>query len=179
VKLETFQADPTGTVLATIRPLYAEIYAEDPYGEGPADVDDFAETWPSRASQPGFRAVIAYTDTGTPIGFTFGHQLSPTTQWWNGLQHKPDPQPTTEWPGRTFAIIEMAVKATHRRAGIGEHLHTALLTDRTEQRATLLCRPEAKPAYAAYTNWGYQPIGNLQPFPHAPTYIAMLRPLPL
>ncbi|HCT75901.1 MAG TPA: hypothetical protein DGT23_04780 [Micromonosporaceae bacterium] len=112
-------------------------------------------------------------------GSPSAHQLTAGTHWWDGLL---DPVPdgtTQETPGRTFVVIEVAVRSAHRRRGVGKALHNDLLSGRDEQRVTLLCRPEATAARAAYAAWGYQDLGWLQPFPDAPIYIAMVRDLPL
>ena len=81
-------------------------------------------------------------------------------------------------PGRTFAVIELAVQDTFRRSGIGRELHTHLLAGLTEERATLLVRPDAIAARSAYLSWEYRPIGRLQPFANGPTYDAMIKELP-
>jgi ribosomal protein S18 acetylase RimI-like enzyme len=51
---------------------------------------------------------------------------------------------TAEWNGRTFAVIDLAVREDHRKRGIGRALLNSLLTDRPEQRATLTVQPDAK-----------------------------------
>jgi hypothetical protein len=53
----------------------------------------------------------------------------------------------------------------------------ALLAGRTEERATLLVRPENTPALTAYQSWGFTTIGQLQPFADSPVYDVMLRKL--
>lgn len=170
------EADADGELLRVVRPIYAEVYAEPPYCEGPAEVDDFAADWSNRVSQPGFRLVLAHA-SHEAIGFAFGFRLSPDTDWWDGLL---DPLPagqTREHDGRTFVIIELAARASYRRQGVGRALHRALLADRLEERVTLLARPEARPAQAAYASWGYRPLGRLRPALNAPVYIAMVRDL--
>jgi ribosomal protein S18 acetylase RimI-like enzyme len=77
----------------------------------------------------------------------------------------------------TFTIIEMAVRKPYRRQGIARQLHAALLADVRADRVTLLARPEAEPAQAAYRDWGYRTIGKVRPWPDAPAYDAMWRPL--
>jgi hypothetical protein len=56
-------------------------------------------------------------------------------------------------------------------------LHTHLLAGLTEERATLLVRPDAAAARSAYLSWSYRPIGRLQPFPDGPIYDAMMKDL--
>lgn len=162
--------------LPIVRDLYVTIYAEPPYCEGADDVRTFSNDWPRRVSAPAFRLVLA-THKLKPVGFAFGHQLTPTTPWWDGSTQPLSPDITTEWKGRTFAIIELAVLKEHRRHGIARALHDHLLSGRDEERVTLLVRPEAQPAKTAYKHWGYQELGDIRPFKNAPLYNIMLRPL--
>ncbi len=174
-----FTVHREGTALAefgSIRPVYASAYAEAPYNEGPNDVAEFGRGWPSRVIQPSFRLVVARLET-RPIGFTFGHQLTTTTRWWQGLLDEVDDDVTTEREGRTFAVIELAVERQLRKQGVGRELHSYLLAGLTEERVTLLVRPEAPAARCAYLSWAYQPIGRLQPFDDGPVYDAMIKTL--
>ena len=81
-------------------------------------------------------------------------------------------------PGRTFAVIELAVPPRVRRSR-----YCAVNSTRTfrlvwsEERATLLVRPDAGPARTAYLSWAYRPLGRLQPFPDGPVYDAMVKEL--
>ncbi|MGH3929084.1 MAG: GNAT family N-acetyltransferase, partial [Pseudonocardiaceae bacterium] len=110
-----------------------------------------------------------------PIGFGFGHQLSVQTGWWDrALTPLPDGI-TTEYPGRTFAIIEMAVRRRYRRRGVARRLHAELTTGLPEERITLLVRPDAPAPQHAYRSWGYRSVGRIQPFPEGPVYDAMIK----
>lgn len=167
----------TGTAAAqggAIRNLYAEIYAEPPYHEGPAEVEDFASAWPRTINQRNFRLVIARR-AAEPIGFAFGFSLQAQTTWWNGARTPLSDDITTEYPERTFAIIELAVRRPYRQQGVGRQLHTHLTAGLSEERITLLVRPEAPAPQHAYLSWGYQPVGRIQPFPGAPVYDAMIK----
>ena len=162
------------SAIDVVQEIYADIYAEPPYCEGPADVKEFVEGWPRRVGQAGFRLVLARCGDGL-AGFTFGHQLLPGTHWWKGATtHFPDDL-TKEFPGRTFVIIELAVRKECRRRGVGRALHDALLSEKTEERVTLLARPEAEPAQRAYRSWGYRHVGQIRPFPGGPLYGSLLR----
>jgi ribosomal protein S18 acetylase RimI-like enzyme len=159
-----------------VLPVYAEVYAEPPYLEGPAEVEDFARSWPGRVAAPGFRLVTAAED-GHVVGFSFGHQLTAGTRWWAGALEPLDVD-IDEWPGRTFAVIELAVLAGHRRRGLGRRLHEQLLADVEAERATLAVRPEPEVAHARamYEQWGYRRVGQMRPAPGLPAYDVMVRP---
>lgn len=154
--------------------LYREIFAEPPYYEQEADFQDFSASLPRRLKQPHFRLVIARQHS-TTVGFAFGYQLSPTTGWWHGLLSPTDDATTTEYPGRTFVIIELAVRRPYRRLGFGRALHAHLIAGLKEERTTLAVRPEAVAAQAAYRAWHYRAIGRLQPVADGPVYDAMIK----
>jgi ribosomal protein S18 acetylase RimI-like enzyme len=174
VDLEVHANDETGRLLAAILPVYVDVYQESPYCERLADVADFACGWPQRVHAPGFRCVVA-RDAGHVVGFVFGHELTEKTRWWAGALGDLDVH-TTEWPGRTFAVIEMAVLAESRRAGVALAMHQQLLVPGATERVTLLVRPEpeAAPARATYERWGYRQVGQIQPGPDLPIYNAMV-----
>ena len=86
-----------------------------------------------------------------------------------------NPAVTAEWPGRTFAIIELAVDRAMRGLGIARELHIHLLAGLTEERATLLVRPDASPARSAYLAWAYSSVGRLRPHPGVPVYDGMIK----
>jgi GNAT superfamily N-acetyltransferase len=165
---------PADEMLAVILDVYREVNAEAPYFEGPAEVDDFAQSWSGRVGAPGFRLSVAH-DGGQVVGYVFGHELGASTRWWEGAR-TPMGGLVEEWKGRTFAVIEFAVLAPYRRRGIGRGLHDRLLDGVTTERVTLLVRREAAaaPARAAYASWGYQVVGDLQPSEGVPVYHALL-----
>ena len=174
-----FTVHRAGTALAelpSILPVYESAYSEAPYNEGPDDVAAFVEGWPGRVSQSSFRLVTAQL-RGQTVGFAFGHQLKSMTHWWRGMLDHVEADVVTEYEGRTFAVIELAVDSAWRNHGIGRELHALLLTGLREQRATLLVRPEATVAHHAYLSWSYQLIGRLRPFDDAPVYDAMIKQL--
>lgn len=158
--------------LDVVRRLYAEVFAEPPYHDGPAEVETFAAGWPGRAGRPAFRLVIGYRDD-EPIGFTFGHGLGGQTCWWDGAVTAMPAGVTDEYPGRTFAVIEMAVRQPYRRRGVAGRLHTHLVAGLSVERTTLLVLPEAGGPRRAYETWGYRRVGRIRPFAHGPVFDAM------
>jgi GNAT superfamily N-acetyltransferase len=86
--------------------------------------------------------------------------LRPATSWWRDLTTPLPEDVTTEHPGRTFALVELLVRASWRRQGIGRTLHDLVLADRAEERATLVVPPEAAPAQQAFRSWGWRRIAR-------------------
>ncbi len=160
-----------------VEALYRTVFAEPPYSEDESDVQDFVEALPRRAAQPNFRLVVAYGISAAAVGFALGYQLSPQTTWWHGAISPIETAITSEYLGRTFAVIELAVRKDCRRLGFGRNLHAHLVAGLQEQRATLLVRPDATAAQAAYRTWGYRHVGQIQPFPNGPVYDSMVMPL--
>lgn len=174
--LTIYGTDTSLNQRSTVRDLYAEIYAEPPYHEESDEADDFASGWHRTIDQRNFRLIIARR-ADEPIGFAFGVQLRARTKWWNGaLTPLPD-DVITEYAGRTFAIIELAVRRPYRRQGVGCQLHTHLIAGLSEERITLLVRPEAPAPQQAYLSWGYRVIGPIRPLSGAPIYTAMIKQL--
>jgi GNAT superfamily N-acetyltransferase len=176
VVLDTLSGADAKDALPAIVPVYAEVYAEPPYCEDVADVADFIRSWERRCVAPGLRVVLARDGgTGDVVGFVFGHELTADTRWWQGAL-EPLAVDTTERPGRTFAVIEMAVCTPYRRQGVAARMHAALLSGAKTERVTLLVRPEreAAPARTAYEHWGYQKVGRIRPWQGAPVYDALV-----
>ncbi|WP_169811063.1 GNAT family N-acetyltransferase [Nocardia amamiensis] len=94
---------------------------------------------------------IALAESGdTLVGFVYGDTLTTNTGWWDGFQQPVHPDVTREWPGRTFAVIDLAVQKSARRHGIGRRLLDTLLDSRPEQRVTLAVQPQAEDSHAFY-----------------------------
>jgi GNAT superfamily N-acetyltransferase len=174
--IHTYDGDSAVLRTDDVIALYADVYREPPYNEGDDDVAAFADGWQRRVGQPGFRLVCADLERDV-VGFSFGHQLPRDTRWWQGALDQLPADLTEEWPGRTFAVIELAVRAPYRGQGVGRALHTALLAGRTEERVTLLSLREAEAAQRSYLNWGYRRVGRIRPGEDTPTYDAFVLPL--
>jgi hypothetical protein len=85
---------------------------------------------------------------------------------------------THEYPNRTFALVELLVRAPWRRQRIGESIHDHLLGNRVEERATLTVLPAADAAQAAYRKWGWQRVTQKRnPLPGSPVFDVMVKQL--
>ena len=120
--------------------LHAEVYADPPYRL--AGDEDYPRRFAVQRRQPGFVLAEA-RNGGYLVGYAAGMPLRPSTSWWRELTTPLPDAVTAEHPGRTFAVVDLLVRASWRRQGIGRDLHDLILDGRPEERATLTVRPAA------------------------------------
>jgi GNAT superfamily N-acetyltransferase len=134
---------------ADLQALHAEVFA-DP---------SFADRLRVQRRQPGFVLAEARRG-GFLIGYAAGMPLRSSTSWWRDLTTPLPDDVTIEYPGRTFALTELLVRASWRRQGVGRTLHDLILKGRREERATLTVLPTAIPAQSAFYHWGWRKVGR-------------------
>jgi ribosomal protein S18 acetylase RimI-like enzyme len=161
-----------------VQALHAEVYADPPYGRD-EDAAGFADRFRVQRRQPGFVLAEA-RHGGYLVGYAAGMPLRPSSSWWRNLTSPLPGEITTEHPGRTFALVELLVRASWRRQGIAQALHDLILANRPEERATLTVLPAATPAQNAFRKWGWRKIARTRdPRPGSPVsdvLVIALRP---
>jgi len=154
-----------------LQALHAEVYGAQPD-------DGFTRRFRVARRQPGFVLAEA-RHGGYLVGFAFGVPLRPSTSWWRQLTTPLPEEVTTEHPGRTFALVELAVRPSWRRQGIAATLHDLILEDRPEERATLTVPPTAIPAQSAFRKWGWRKVARTRDGgPGAPVSDVLITSLP-
>ena len=153
--------------------VYREAYAER-LGDQFFYPIRFWERIERGSSRDGFRLVTGRV-TEELVGFTLGSVLPANSGWWKGFKGDVAPDVLRETGTRTFAINELMVRPAWRRRGYATALSKALLEDLPVERVTLLVRAENTAAYTAYISWGFQVIGQMQPFDDSPVYESMVR----
>ncbi|GAA3808214.1 GNAT family N-acetyltransferase [Streptomyces chiangmaiensis] len=166
VDLRHYGHDDLPQIRQTLLDVHADAYADD-MTEFDERFPWFVDHW---GSHPGFACVIGY-EGDEPVGFAYGAPATPGREWWR--EHMQD-APTDD---STFSFSELMVRHAWRKTGAAERLHTALLADRPEALAVLLVDPDHPKVQALYERWGYQKVGNRQPFPDSPNFAVMLRSL--
>jgi ribosomal protein S18 acetylase RimI-like enzyme len=146
-----------GTQAAAHADELQALRAEESYGHD--DDRPFAERFRVMRRQPGFVLAEA-RHGGYLVGYAFGMPLRPSTSWWRYLTTPLPDEVITEHPGRTFALVELLVRAAWRRQGIAGALHDLILESRPEERATLTVRPAATPAQRAFQRWGWRKVAR-------------------
>ncbi|MFD5709320.1 GNAT family N-acetyltransferase [Streptomyces pharetrae] len=164
-------------VRQTIVDVHVEVRQRDLGLTGPFySADRFNERLSGHSSAPGWEAVLAY-DGGEPAGFAYATPLGPDTRWWAAMTTPLPDGYTVETGKRTLALNEIVVRRPWRGTGLAQRIHEELLAGRSEERVTLLVNPTAGDGkvQAVYERWGYQKIGEQQPFPDSPVFASMMR----
>lgn len=159
---------------ADLARIYAAAFAQPPYRKTEADVTANFARFDRQTTRPGFRAAIAHDAHGTPLAMAYGHTLSAATGWWSTLIDPVDEQTRHEDGARTFGLFELAVHPDHQRQHLATAVHATLIEDLPHERVILNARPEATAAIAAYTSWGYRPIGRNIPWTGATEHVILL-----
>lgn len=141
-----------------LQALHTEVYANSPYARND-DAALFAGRFRVQRRQPGFVLAEA-RHGGYLLGYAAGMPLRPSTSWWRTLTTQLPGEVTTEHPGRTFALLDLLVRASWRRQGIATTLHDLILGNRTEERATLIVLPTATTARKAFQKWGWRKVAR-------------------
>ncbi|ANN19147.1 GCN5 family acetyltransferase [Amycolatopsis orientalis] len=170
--LRHHDADGMYQLRAPLLTVYTEVYA-DLLGDPFFTPERFWERLEAYAKWPGFALVTGWLRDEL-VGYTLGYRLPTRSAWWRGFRGDVDPQLLEEDGKRTFAVTQLMVLPGWRRRGYARQLHDALLRDRTEERATLLVKPDNIPARTTYLSWGWQRFGQLQPFDDAPVYESLM-----
>jgi ribosomal protein S18 acetylase RimI-like enzyme len=155
--------------------VYVDVHRAD--AEGFYGEERFRRQLTGHMAAPGWEAVVA-EQGDERIGFAYGLTLRTDTSWWDGLTTGVPEGFTDETGRRTFAFSELMVRDAWRGRGVAHALHDELLAGRTEERATLLVRPDNADALAAYQRWGWRKAAELRPaWEDAPLYDVMMHPL--
>lgn len=179
VRIEHYDA----TTLPDIRQVLLDIHAEVRHRDFGLtgnfySVERFDERLTGYASRPGWSATVGWEDD-VPVGFCFGVPLGPDTRWWTAMTTPLPDEETAEDGKRTVALNEIVVRKPWRGRGAAWQIHHAWLSQRHEERVTLLVNPAAGDGavQAVYEAWGYRKIGEQQPFPDSPVFASMIRPV--
>ncbi|WP_409469383.1 GNAT family N-acetyltransferase [Streptomyces sp. HC307] len=156
------------------RLVYAEAFAEPPYNETADDVAATFRRFRSQARKATFRATLARTEDGEPVGMAYGYPLGPNTRWWDQLTEPVPDDMRREDGRRTFGLMELAVRGPWRGQGIARRLHKTLLEGIEAERMLLNVHPDSKAASAAYRGWGYRKVGEARPWEGADLHDVML-----
>ncbi|MEU7056292.1 GNAT family N-acetyltransferase [Streptomyces sp. NPDC046197] len=174
VTVETPDGKAAAEAEEAFRLVYADAFAGPPYNETEEDVARAFRRFRSQTRKSGFRAALARTGSGEPVGMAYGYPLASNTGWWDQLTEPVPVDMRHEDGRRTFGLMELAVRAPWRGQGIARRLHVTLLDGVQAERVLLNVHPESKAASAAYRAWGYRNVGQARPWEGAELHDVML-----
>ena len=147
----------------------------DPFYQAPR----FRRQIEGHMAAPHWEMTVA-KDDGRIVGFAYGFVLPPATAWWRGLISAVPEGFAEETGHRTFALSELNVLPRYRGNGIASQLYRELLSQRTEERATLLTEQGNEAARGIYEHWGWTRAASMRPsWEGAPVFDVFMLPLPL
>lgn len=170
IELRTF------TTLDTVRGDLLDVYADvrAPLLHLPNyAVTAFGERLDRHGTEPGFAAVLAYSD-GQPVGYAYGTAIEHGDRYWQ----RTSPEPAAKYTERAaVSLKEIGVRPTWRKTGTARRIHDTFLTTRGEPYVTLMVNPAAGDGkvHSLYQSWGYEDIGQSQPSPASPVLTVMIR----
>jgi hypothetical protein len=170
-----FGARQLGEVRDLLVSIYAEVYAErltDPF----FTVERFADRLAGHTSAGNWEAVVGY-DGDEPVGYAYGATRAAGSRAWQDVQPPPDPALAHETGERTFFLFELMLRTPWRKTGTARLIHEELIRHRPEERVSLCVEHDHPRVRALYESWAYRHVGSTRPFPDAPLFDLMLRPL--
>jgi ribosomal protein S18 acetylase RimI-like enzyme len=128
------------------------------------------------AEAPGFAAAVGYVGDEL-AGAMMGCPLPAGTLWWRDLAPADEPDVTTEWEGRTFALCEAFVLPGYQRHRLGIRMITELLLSRTEERVSMAVAESNTRVWGALQAMRFRHVGDLVPFPGWRSHRMLVRDL--
>jgi ribosomal protein S18 acetylase RimI-like enzyme len=178
MKTERFEGEEAAWIEDELRQVYREAFAAPPYAKTDQDVEANFRRFRTQVTKPGFRAVLARSGDGEPIGMAYGYPLPANTGWWDTLTETAAADLRREDGHRTFGLFELAVRPAWHRQHVATVVHGMLLEGLPQQRILLNTRPDAMPARSAYRSWGYRKVGENHPWPGAALHDVLVLTLP-
>ncbi|MFJ3089721.1 GNAT family N-acetyltransferase [Streptomyces sp. NPDC086838] len=166
----------TFTSLDNIRGDLLDVYAEvrAPLLHLPNyAVTSFGERIDRHSTEPGFTAVLAYSDN-QPVGYAYSNTIEHGDRYWQ----RTSPTPAEKYTERpTMALKEIGVHPSWRKTGTARRIHDTLVATGAEPYITLMVNAAAGSGkvHTLYESWGYEDIGQSQPSPASPVLTVMIR----
>jgi ribosomal protein S18 acetylase RimI-like enzyme len=182
VRVQLGSAAAAEALFEPICTLYDRVFSQPPFRWTDEESEHHRELLTKLKDDASFGIVTAEAGEQL-VGFGYGFQLRPDTGWWQDFVEPLPAGVADEWPGRTFALIDLAVDEARRGKGLGRQLTDTLLAGRREERATLSVQPTASDAQAFYVHLGWRKVGRKQMppgivSPFFDVYVLAFRPQP-
>ncbi|MCS7483874.1 GNAT family N-acetyltransferase [Umezawaea endophytica] len=145
-----------------IRTLYDDTFSKAPFEWLDSDSETHHREFEALLREETFSVVVGRF-RGELVAFAYGFALPVDHRWWAGFSDDLPADLVLEYPGRTFALIDLAVSGSCRGRGWGGRVVSRLLDGRREERAILSVQPAAVDTQSIYRHWGWTLVGRKGP----------------
>ncbi|WP_102028562.1 GNAT family N-acetyltransferase [Salirhabdus sp. Marseille-P4669] len=121
------------------------------------DKQEFRKSLTKHMTYEGFQGIVAYENSEV-VGFAYGYTSLKGQYYRNLLESALTEQQQEDWLQDCFEFVELCVKTTARKKGIGTNLHDALFQNVTTQTAILTTQIDNLAARAMYKKLGWEEI---------------------
>lgn len=136
---------------------------DEVFGDQASEQDWRGSTFDRHCERRDFRLDAAF-DGDALVGFAYGYVGDLGQYWPDRVAAALGAEEAREWVGGHFEVVELAVRASHRRRGIGGALHDALMADPPSDRALLSTDDgDDAPAARLYRSRGWRRLALLEP----------------
>jgi ribosomal protein S18 acetylase RimI-like enzyme len=142
-----------------------EIYRE---AQGRHTDEARASAWrdeylPRHATRPDFDFLAAAPEDGALLGFVYGYTGSHGQWWTDRIAAAMEPDVRAAWLGEPhFEVVELHVRPSAQRRGLGSRLLAHLLDRQPNDRALLTTRVEGDAALPFYLRLGWQRLADVR-----------------
>lgn len=139
--------------------VYRAAYTPAPHCATEEGITTFAESWSARCAEQDFRLVLAHleSEAGDVAGLAYGYTPAATSDWYTVMAEKLGGL-TQFWLDGCFSCVDVAVKPSAQRRGVGTALCETLLSDVSNRTALLYIQGAESGVLQMYTKLGWQVI---------------------
>ena len=134
-KVREFDKQSAEGLVSSVVEVYASVYSMPPYNEPKAQIQRFAESWPTRTEKPGFVFIGAQNHYGELVGFSYGWR-SVTGDAWNTKLISQLAESSAQWLSDCFEFVDLAVAPSAQNYGLGREI--------TRELSLRGCRPRPR-----------------------------------
>jgi len=145
-----------------IHELYDQVFSHPPFEWHEEDSEAHRRDFDELLREDTFSVVVGLF-RGQLISFAYGYALPVDHRWWTDFSDDLPLDFVLEYPGRTFALIDLAVSEGCRGRGWGSRVVSRLLDGRGEERAVLSVQSAAVDTKSIYRHWGWRRVGRKGP----------------
>lgn len=136
-------------LVTSVTEVYRSVYSMPPYNESKSEIQNFAQSWPTRIKKSGFLFVGAADQSDHLVGFSYGWQSIRGDSWNTKLLAQLQ-ESDAHWLSDCFEFVDLAVAPSAQNFGLGRQLTRELFSKVTAKTAILLTHQTSTKASQMY-----------------------------